>query len=257
MPTFNTSVLTDDAKALYEVLARSPELKDLTLMGGTALALQIGHRFSLDFDFASFNGRIPSNNINCFISRLKDDGFDIHEITDPQKESQFRINTGESLRDRVRDYVINDVKVTFFAHGKNKPQQVFYMQSNKVQGENMSFSIMGMDGLKASKTLVLADRVQSRDLYDLMILMKNHDYSIEAAMLVVKEIGHLDDPEHYRAVMTGLIPLDQKDAGLMPVDIDCPVSEIYDYFESQFEDHDIKKAACLFAGEQADNKFDI
>lgn len=36
-----------------------------------------------------------------------------------------------------------------------------------------------------------------------------------------------------------------------------PGIEIYDYFESQFEDHDIKKAVCLFAGEQADNKFDI
>lgn len=76
-------------------------------------------------------------------------------------------------------------------------------------------------------------------------------------MSLVKDIGHLDDPEHYRAVMTGAVPVDQKDAGLMPVDVDYSVSEMYDYFDSQFEGYDTKKAADLFAGEQADNKVDI
>ncbi|NOY66298.1 MAG: nucleotidyl transferase AbiEii/AbiGii toxin family protein [Gammaproteobacteria bacterium] len=248
MLSLNVSILTDETKSLFDVLAKSAELKDMTLMGGTALALQIGHRISLDFDFASFNGCIPSDDINHFVSRLKQNGFHVHEITDPQKESQFRINTGESLRDHVRDYVINDIKVTFFACGKNNPQQEFYTRAEKIQRKDMSFCIMGMDGLKTSKTLVLADRVQSRDLYDLMILMKNYNYSINDVMSVIKRIGHLDDPEYYRAVMTGGIPVDQKDPGLMPVDVDLSVTDIYKYFESQFEIYDTNKAAALYSG---------
>ena len=247
MSVLKLSVLSDGAKALFEALLSSSELKGLTLMGGTALALQIGHRISLDFDFASFNERIPSRDIDKLVFRLKESGFSVHEIVDPQQESRFRINTGESLRDRVRDYIVNDIKVTFFTHGRNRLQQDFYTHAEKLQNKDMSFSIMGIEGLKASKILVLADRVQSRDLYDLMILMKNYKYSIEEAMSIVKKIGHLDDPEHYRAVMTGMIPVDQNDTGLMPVDVDYSVTEIYEYFESLFETHDVKKAAELYS----------
>jgi len=244
--SLDLSILTEEARVLFDVLCKSPELKGLTLMGGTALALQLGHRVSLDFDFASFNGCIPSHDINDFISRLKTDGLSVHEITDPQKESQFRINTGESLRDRVRDYVINDIKVTFFSHGRNKLQQEFYSRVEVVKAEVMSFNIMGLEGLKASKILILADRVQSRDLYDLMTLMKNCGFALKEAMSVIKDIGHLDDPEHYRAVMTGGIPVDQNDTGLSPVDVDFSLVKIYEYFESQFEIDDIKKATDTF-----------
>ncbi len=253
MTLLNISVLTNEAKELFDVLCKASELKGLTLMGGTALALQIGHRTSLDFDFACFDGQIPSSAINKFIARLKEKGFNVHEVTDPQKESQFRINTGESLRNCVRDYIINNVKVTFFAHGKNKLQQEFYSHAEKIQSPGMSYTLMGLEGLKVSKILVLADRVQSRDLYDLMILIKYHDYSIEKAMSTVKEIGHLDDPEHYRAVMIGEIPRDQNDTGLMPVGVEISMSDIYEYFESQFEIHDIKKATELFSSKSIDH----
>ena len=47
----NENVLTKEQRALAGKLF--PEIKDFYLAGGTALALQIGHRQSVDFDLAS------------------------------------------------------------------------------------------------------------------------------------------------------------------------------------------------------------
>ena len=44
-------ILPDEQKELFELLSRQEWLKSFYLVGGTALALQLGHRKSLDFDF--------------------------------------------------------------------------------------------------------------------------------------------------------------------------------------------------------------
>jgi len=247
LDNIHTSVLTDEAKRLFKTLSSSSELEGLTLIGGTALALQIKHRISLDFDFATFEKEIPFYKIDLFISRLKIEGWSINEIIDTNKTSQFKINTGLNLRNFVRDYVVNGIKLTFFAHGKNDKQRQYYSQTYKIISENMSFSIMGIDGLKTSKVLVLADRVTSRDLYDLMILIKDYSFTIDKAFNLVRKIGHLDDVEHYRAVMTGIIPLDKSDSGLLAVDVEVTILEIYEYFENIFESYDIEQARILYS----------
>ncbi len=48
---FHIEVLPDEQKELLELLLKQDWLKSFYLVGGTALALQIGHRQSLDFDF--------------------------------------------------------------------------------------------------------------------------------------------------------------------------------------------------------------
>ena len=247
MDNIHTSVLTDEAKRLFKTLSSSPELESLTLIGGTALSLQIKHRISLDFDFASFEKEIPVYKIDLLISRLKKEGWSVNEIVNTSKTSQFKINTGLNLRNYVRDYVVNGIKLTFFSHGKNDKQKEHYSQSDKTTSENVSFSIMGIDGLKTSKILVLADRVTSRDLYDLMILIKNYSFTIDKAFSLIRQIGHLDDVEHYRAVMTGVIPLDKSDSGLLTVDVKITIKEIYEFFENIFERYDIEQARIMYS----------
>jgi len=51
------NVLTEQQKVLAKELL--PGMNDFYLAGGTALALQIGHRRSLDFDLASFQKISP------------------------------------------------------------------------------------------------------------------------------------------------------------------------------------------------------
>jgi predicted nucleotidyltransferase component of viral defense system len=48
-----TATLPGQTLALLKALQRLPELKDYRLVGGTALALQLGHRRSVDLDFFS------------------------------------------------------------------------------------------------------------------------------------------------------------------------------------------------------------
>ena len=60
-------VLSKNAKKSLATLGESGLLRDAYLAGGTALALQIGHRISVDLDFFTskeFNG-------NIFVRKLK------------------------------------------------------------------------------------------------------------------------------------------------------------------------------------------
>lgn len=247
--TLHRKILRPEASALFDVLARAPEIEGLTLIGGTALALQLGHRISLDFDFAQFGGSLPGFAIDQLISRLKREGHQAQIITSSAQISQFKINHGMNLLDRARDYVIDGVKVTFFVHGKNKEQEEFYQSTKKVREAEMSFDILGIEGLKVAKTLVLADRVRSRDLYDLYILMRDQNYTLEALFTTVKTLGTIDDPEHYKAIMRGEIPLDDDDEGLEAVELINSGEQMYEYFNHEINECEIKVARDYFLNE--------
>ncbi len=45
------NILNAEQKSNLELLGKIPEIKNFYLAGGTALALQIGHRYSVDLDF--------------------------------------------------------------------------------------------------------------------------------------------------------------------------------------------------------------
>jgi hypothetical protein len=48
---FHLNVLSDGQKRLADVFSREAWLGSFYLAGGTSLALQLGHRQSIDFDF--------------------------------------------------------------------------------------------------------------------------------------------------------------------------------------------------------------
>jgi predicted nucleotidyltransferase component of viral defense system len=243
-------MLRPETLALFQTLSDAAELDDLTLMGGTALALQIGHRFSLDLDFASYQETLPVRQLDTLVSRLKSERHTIKLITDASAISQFKINTGENLLNHVRDYVMDNVKVTFFIQGHTRKQRDYFTQADKITLQTPGFSLLGLDGLKASKTLVLADRVRSRDLFDLMVLMQHHAYDIQAAMSIIESLGHNDDPEYYKAVMTGSIPLDKADEGLDAVDITVTSDDLHAFFCERIAEYEIKLAENFFSNKK-------
>lgn len=247
--TLHRNILRPEANALFEELSRAPEMEGLTLIGGTALALQLGHRISLDFYFAQFGGTLPNFAIDKLTSRLKQEGHQTQMITSPAQIAQFKINHGKDLLNYARDYVIDGVKVTFFVHGKNNLQEEFYQSAKKEHEAGMYFDILGIEGLKAAKTLVLADRVRSRDLYDLYVLMRDHDYPLNKLFSRVKELGTVDDPEHYKAIMRGEIPLDDDDEGLEAVELDTNYEQITAYFDHEINEYETGLACDHFRAE--------
>jgi len=69
--------LTKRAKENLAVLGRSKILKDAYLAGGTAVALQLGHRISVDFDFFTTEDFVPK----MFSAKLSKLGVFIEEQT--------------------------------------------------------------------------------------------------------------------------------------------------------------------------------
>lgn len=241
-------VLRPETLALARTLGEADELRGLTLMGGTALAMQLGHRVSLDLDFARFQEPLPAHAIEGCMARLKEAGHDVQLITSSHQISSFKINTGRNLLDLARDYVIDGVKVTFFVHGRTNAQRAFYQAAATMRDETTGLTLLGLEGLCVAKTLVLADRIRSRDLYDLHVLMRDHNYSLDQLFDTVRHLGTVDDPEYYKAVLRGEIPLDDDDEGLEPVDTDTPFDTVYAFFQKALDEWETRRARDFFSG---------
>ena len=61
--------LTAETKELFHLISRLPFISEFYMGGGTGLALQIGHRFSVDLDF--FNNSAESDPMPRMISQVK------------------------------------------------------------------------------------------------------------------------------------------------------------------------------------------
>jgi len=113
----------------------------------------------------------------------------------------------------------------------------------------MTFDLLGIEGLKVAKTLVLADRVRSRDLYDLYILMRDHGYSMDRLVSVAKELGTVDDPEYYKTIMRGEMPMDSEDEGLEAVDLGAGSERMFAYFNATIDEYETRLARDAYLGE--------
>jgi hypothetical protein len=223
------------------------ELQAFTLIGGTALALQVGHRQSLDLDFAVFAEKLPLPSINRWLARLRENEIAVQNITSQSEASAFRINTGEDLKHYAQDYVVAGVKVTFFAHGKNDSQLRYYQSAARMALTECNFSILGIEGLKVSKTLVLADRVRSRDIFDLHWLYRHCGLSIEDIVETIESLGHNNNIDHYFAILQGHTPLDKQDEGLQATGAQTTIEEMYHDFDGEITRWQQSKAAALFS----------
>jgi hypothetical protein len=64
---------------------------------------------------------------------------------------------------------------------------------------------------------------------------------------VVKELGTVDDPEHYKAILRGEIPLDEDDEGLQPVTIAVTMASVYAEFRTRLAEYETELARRYFA----------
>jgi hypothetical protein len=225
-------------------------LAGFTLVGGTALALQIGHRISEDLDFNIFGQKLPVSRIDSILDELASKGVQIESLITPEQKLGFKINTSENLDHYIQDYLIDGAKVTF--HSRNAsdrphPQIDFLKSSPKLQIGEGGFDVLGLDGLLAMKSIVVYDRVRSRDIYDLMILTRDHGYTLKevfAAIDAYQPIRH-KDPEHFKSVVTGVIPLDEKDEGFSSIRLNVNMNEIYKHFKNLINDYEVEAVQQL------------
>ena len=104
------------------------------------------------------------------------------------------------------------------------------------------FNILKIDGPLITKIIAIYDQVKSRDLYDLMALTKDHGYTLDdifSAVAAYQPIRN-KDPEHFKSVATGLMPLDKDDEGFSSINLNVKLDEIFKYFKRLIDEYEVR-----------------
>lgn len=137
-------VLSKNERESLAVLGKSGLLTDVYMAGGTALALQIGHRFSYDFDFFT----PKAFNENMIIQRIKE------IVPDFQLErKEWRTILG----------YIKDSRFSLFFYS-----YPLLFKTNNFLGAN----IADIKDIAAMKIAAVSDRGVKRDFVDLYFILK-------------------------------------------------------------------------------------
>jgi len=135
--------LPEEQKTLLELLSNLSFIRDFYLAGGTGLALQIGHRRSIDFDFF-----IPADfDTSVIINQLMQVG-----RYERENEEKNTING-----------ILNHVRISFFGY------------KYKIIDDFKTFNNVKLAGLKdiaAMKLEAIAGRGSKKDFIDLCFLLK-------------------------------------------------------------------------------------
>ena len=141
--------------------------------------------------------------------------------------------------------LIDGAKVTFHSRNESdrpKAQIEYLKTAPKVTVSEGGFDVLSVEGLLVMKSLVLYDRVKSRDLYDLMVLTRDHGYRLDDIFLAINSYQPIrnKDPEHFKSVVTGVIPLDKNDEGFASIQLNVKMADIYKYFKKLINDYEIR-----------------
>ena len=100
------------------------------------------------------------------------------------------------------------------------------------------------------KSIVIYDRVKSRDIYDLMVLTRDHSYTLDGIFAAIDAYQPIrnKDPEHFKSVITGLIPLDKNDEGFSSIHLNVKMDEIYQYFKKLINGYEIRAVQQFMGG---------
>ena len=150
--SINTNFIPKKTAGLFDQFAKFAFIQKFTLVGGTALALQLGHRQSEDLDFIYDGEKIPAITIKREISK---------------KFPKYRLIREE--KDYQLDFLIDEVKVTFFSSGAVLVPFKVMNFSEKYQKMN----IAGIEIIAVLKMATLAHRNAIRDYYDLYFIAKH------------------------------------------------------------------------------------
>ena len=144
--------------------------REFYLVGGTAIALYLGHRKSIDFDLFKQGTINHKKNLN----RIQQSGF-TYQITRRVTEQM--------------NCMLNDVKVTFFQYPFDVPA---------VQNVNNVFRVPSLLDLAAMKAYALGRRSKWKDYVDLYFLLKEH-FTIDQISVRATEIfGELFSEKMFR-----------------------------------------------------------
>ncbi|MBO2525256.1 MAG: hypothetical protein CW341_06115 [Bacteroidetes bacterium] len=164
--------LTPNIEAIIDNVAQLECIKSYTLCGGTALAIQLGHRMSEDLDFMMWR-----------ISKTEKPEVDWPTIEKEIEEKVGKIAHRDILGFDQVAFVVNGVKLSFFVSNNFSPlNERIHYQDNIFMSD--------VPAILAMKMEVMLRRLKYRDYYDIYSIIKA-GYSLKDGMeAAVKYSGH-------------------------------------------------------------------
>ena len=158
--------------------------REYYLVGGTAIALYIGHRRSIDFDLFKLSTINHKKNLDRIVA------------------SSFPHTVTRRVSEQM-NLIINDVKVTFF-------QYPFPIEPT-IKFENY-FRLPSLLQLAAMKAYALGRRSKWKDYVDLYFLLQNH-FSIEDISVTATQLfGELYSEKLFRSQLCYFDDIDYTEA---------------------------------------------
>ena len=157
MIALHSEILTKEQEELLPLIKKF--YKDFGLVGGTAIALHIGHRESIDFDFFS------SNKFDAFNIKKRIMNFKTIDKTIVSKSYEFT-------------FLLNGVKITFFHYPFKVDCEIDF---------NRTLKMPSLLTLAAMKAYALGRRAKWKDYVDLYFIMKDF-HSLQEIIKQAKKI---------------------------------------------------------------------
>lgn len=227
----NRDSLPPATQRVFDHLAQNTKLAKFTLIGGSALALQIAHRYSEDLDFWLPARELDKNRVSEIVREAQNAGFAAVMATPADSIVAARIN-GIDILAYAQDYVIGGVKVTFFARHDTAYQ--YFDTLPRTNDTPCAFRIMGVEGLFAMKSYVIHERVRSRDLFDLKAFL-----SRDKTLTDIFRAGMAANPtysaEYAKSVLIGAVPLDRQDEGFSAIGVTESIENIHRFFKAEVD----------------------
>ncbi len=136
---------------LFQKLAQEKYMVRFSLVGGTALALQLGHRQSEDLDFIFDAEKIDTMGIKRFIAHI----FPDHRLIREERGYQL-------------DFLVNNVKLTFFSTGAVIIP--FPVKPHTVQFNSLNITVVNV--MAVLKMATISQRCTIRDYYDIYYISR-------------------------------------------------------------------------------------
>lgn len=207
--------LAPQTEIIFTTITLLECIKDYTLVGGTALSLQIHTRLSEDLDFMKW-------------STSKNQKHDIDWVT-IEKELK---NTGNIQSFEIFDFnhvqfVVNDVKLSFYFSDKFSPVTAPVNLANNLK-------LADLNSIAAMKMEVMLRRSNFRDYYDIYSLLKHGIDFKSAVELSLTYSNHLLSTKNLLAALSdgSRFIMDSKFQQLKPI-YNVSVYEIEEFIKDK------------------------
>ena len=159
-----------DTLELLKVLMQQPLLKDMRLVGGTSLALQYGHRRSVDLDFFGMTTE------------------DVDELTDMMRECSKDLVKGSCTK-RIKTYFLNGVKVDVVNYD-------YKWIDDAIEEEGLRLA--SPKDIAAMKVNAVMGRGTKKDFIDVYFLLQHYSFD----ELIKFYLQKYTDGSEYRALLS-------------------------------------------------------